>query len=77
VREYVPYAQEASAQFPAEDFLSDQVSALQEFAKRLRGDNKKDLLHIIECISDALQCQFYATDYGMAELRKIINTIKR
>lgn len=77
VQEYAPYAQEASGQYPAEDFLAEHVSDLWALSKRLRGDNKQELTKIIQSIEDALQCQVYATEYGRSELHKIISTIKR
>ena len=76
VREFASYAQEATAGYPSEDFMHEQVSDLHYFAKRLRGDNKQELLRIIEAIDDALQCQFNASDYGRSELHKIISVIK-
>ena len=60
--------QEAYAQFPAEDFLSEIESRLHELAKRLRGNNKEELLGIIESLSDVAQCTFYATECGTNEL---------
>lgn len=77
VREFAPYAQEASGQFPSEDFLHEIVSDLYYLAKRMRGETKKELLGIIESLEDALQCQANASDYGRGELSKIIQTIKR
>lgn len=48
--------QEAACQFPAEDFLSEQMDALHDLAKKLRGDNKERLLHILQCLDDVTQC---------------------
>lgn len=67
--------EEAMAQFPAEDFLSDAISELHEIAKRLRGQNKEDLLGVIESLDDIAQCTFNASDYGRDELRKALNMI--
>jgi len=76
VREYASYAQEAQGGFPAEDFLSEVIEELQAMAKRLRGDNKDSLQHIISKLDDIAQCQFNAADYGREQLHKIIVTIK-
>lgn len=62
---------EAMAQFPAEDFLEDIKSRLNELSKKLRGDNREALAGIIESIDDLAQCTFYATDYGRSELNKV------
>ena len=67
---------EAYAQYPAEDFLSDIKARLHELAKRLRGQNKEELLGIIECLSDVDQCTFYATECGTTELDDALKIIK-
>ena len=77
VREFASYAQEAQAGFPEEDFLADVISDLHYLAKNMRGDNKKQMLHIINKLDDIAQCQFNAADYGCEQLHKIIATIKR
>lgn len=62
--------QEAACQFPAEDFLSEQLDALHDLAKKLRGDNRERLLHIIECLDDVAQCIFNASEFGREHLSK-------
>lgn len=61
---------DAMAQFPAEDFLSDLKQEMYELAKRLRGDNKEALTNLCAMLDDRLQTQFYATEYGTNELFK-------
>lgn len=71
------HIEEAIGQFPAEDFLSSVKSDLHALAKRMyKGDNKTELLRIIEALDDALQCQFYASDYGREELHKALKAYK-
>lgn len=71
------YIQEGMSQFPAEDFLADIKDRLHTLAKRMyKGDNKTELLAIIEAMDDQLQCQFYATEYGTSELHKALKVIK-
>lgn len=77
VREFAPYAQEARAGFAEEDFLQEDVNDLYAFAKRLRGENKKDLLSYIEAIEFKLQELRNSVEYGNEQLSKIISTIKR
>lgn len=67
---------EANGQYPAEDFLSDVIERLHNLAKRLRGDNKAELLGVIEALDDIGQTTFYASDYGRSELRKALATLK-
>lgn len=55
---------EILAQFPEEDFASTIETRLQELTKRLRGDNRTELMSIIESLQDLAQCQFYATEYA-------------
>lgn len=62
------YMGEASGQFPAEDFLSAVTGKLQDLAKRLRGNNKAELLGIIESMDDIAQTTFNAADYGREQL---------
>lgn len=69
------HIEEAMGQFPAEDFLSDTISRLHEFARRLRGQNRSDLLGIIESIDDLAQLTFNAADYGRDELKKALAAI--
>lgn len=70
VADSTAYLDEARGQFPAEDFLSGPIERLHAIAKRLRGDNRSDLLAIIESLDDVAQCTFNAADYGRSELDK-------
>lgn len=65
------YVQEASAQYPAEDFLHDIVKILQKLAKNLRGDNKTTLIEVITALDDIQIQQSRATEYAREELGKI------
>lgn len=77
VREYADYAQEARAGFAEEDFLQEEISDLHYFAKRLRGDNKKDLITYIEAIENKLQELRGQVEYGNEQLSNIIATVKK
>jgi hypothetical protein len=76
VREYASYAQEAQSGFPEEDFLAEHTSDLHHFAKRLRGENKKELLAIIERLIQTESDVAQSGEYGYDQLRKIICTGK-
>ena len=67
----VHYVQEASAQYPEEDFLQDDIKALQRLVKNVRGDNKATLLGVIATLEDLQLQQARATEYGREELGKI------
>ena len=67
--------EEGIRQFPEEDFVYNIIECLQTLAKRLRGANREELLSIINAAEDALQCQFYATEYGRRELIDAIKLI--
>ncbi|MFW6855320.1 hypothetical protein ACODYM_28935 [Burkholderia gladioli] len=66
------YIREGMAQLPAEDFLADVMSRLQDIAKRLRGANKEQLLGCVESLDDVAQTTFNAADYGRSELDKAL-----
>lgn len=65
------YADDAAAQYPAEDFASDIKSRLQSLHSNLRGANRETLAGIMESLDDLLQCQFYATEEGLDNIKKI------
>ena len=65
------HVQEASAQYPEEDFLQDNIKALQALAKNIRGDNKATLLGIIDSLEDIQKSQCHSTEYAREELGKI------
>ncbi len=77
VRGYVPYAEEARSGFSNEDFMQEEVSDLHYFAKRLRGNNKEELLQYIENIENKLQELRGQVEYGNEQLSKIIAAIRR
>lgn len=70
------HIEEAKCQYPAEDFLSGITDRLHELAKRLRGDNRQEVLGIIEALDDIGQTTFYASDYGRSELGKALEIVK-
>jgi len=70
------YMSEAMGQYPEEDFLSDPISRLHALAKRVRGDNRDEVLAIIEQLDDIAQTTFNSADYGRDELRKGIKLFK-
>lgn len=69
--------QEAACHFPAEDFLSEQIESLQELAKKLQGDNKEKLLHIIQCLDDVARCTFNASAFGREHLSKAETALEK
>lgn len=70
------HIQEACCQFPAEDFLVPVQDRLRDLAKKLRGDNRQEVLGIIEQLDDINQCQVYATGYAVEELGKVEKALK-
>ena len=60
---------EGMTQFPAEDFLQGPIKRLHQLAKKLRGDNRSEVLAIIESLDDIAQCTFNSADYGRSELK--------
>jgi hypothetical protein len=67
---------EAMGQYPAEDFTSELAQRMLNLAKRLRGDNKAEMLAIIESLDDMAQCRFNASEYGRSELQAALDVIK-
>lgn len=76
VQEIDANLKEAMAQYPAEDFLQTPINRLHELAKRLRNENRQEVLAIIGQLDDIAQCTFYAADYGRDELRKALKTVE-
>lgn len=70
-RSEVPTIGDVCAGFPDEDFLAGIIERLHAFSKRLRGENRADLLGIIESLDDVAQCTFNSADYGRSELRAL------
>ena len=77
VREYAAYTQEARSGFASEDFLVPEVILLRHLAKHLRGDNKQDLLVIIEVIENELQQLQSGTEYANDQLSNIVRTVTK
>lgn len=64
--------QEASNCYMQEDFLSDQLHALQSILKCLRGENKLRLDKVIEEIARDISIQVNESEYGKDILRNIL-----
>jgi len=69
-RACVAHVQEAAGQYPDEDFLQDAISDLQTLAKRMRGDNRADLLALVEKLETIQTDAHNSTSYGLDELSK-------
>ena len=67
---------ETATQFPDEDFLQDIISDLQTLAKRIRGDNKSDLLAIIDNIENLQLSTHNEAEYGRSELKQALKAIE-
>jgi hypothetical protein len=65
------HVDEAHAAYPAEDFAHEVIADLRGFAKRLRGQNRTDLLAIMCALVELQSQQFLSTDHGREELSKI------
>lgn len=65
------HIQEARAQYPDEDFLSDVESDLQDIIRSTRGATRDRLKALAAKLEDIAQTTFYASDYGRDELRKL------
>src|SRR4030066_1348961 len=59
---------EAENALVSEDFLSDVISDLEAIAKRLRGDNRADLLGIAQKLQDLELSTGRAMEYAKSEL---------
>ena len=64
--------QEASNCYMQEDFLSDQLHALQSILKCLRGENKLRLGKVLEDIERDISIQVNESEYGRDILRNIL-----
>jgi len=65
------HIQEASVQYPEEDFLADIISNIQTIADRLRkGDNKDDLNEQIEALTELQSSVNQSAEQGRDELDK-------
>lgn len=60
-----------------EDFLSDQTTRLFEIAKKLRGDNRKDLEEVIEEIRLSVQEMVNAASYSNEQLDLIVKEVRK
>ena len=67
---------EAATQYPAEDALRTHITALQDFAKGLRGDNRAALLAIVADLEQTQSDLMHAGEYGRDELRKASSALQ-
>ena len=72
-----PALDEISAQFPAEDFLQDAISALQKVIHNTRGANKEALTAIHDQLDEIQAAQRRATEYALDEAHKLIQELKK
>lgn len=71
---------EAENQYPPEDFLHEVVTAIGEVVAMLgsrtpKAEARQTLINVQGMLSDMLQTQFYATEYGLSELKKVTKTL--
>lgn len=71
-QDLTPCIQEAHSCFIEEDFLQKEILKLQAFAKRLRGDNKAELLQLIEDMEGEITQAIASAEYGVSELNKCL-----
>lgn len=60
-----------------EDFLSAQITSLYEIAKKLRGDNRKDLEKVIEEIRSSVEEMVNAASYSNEQLDLIVKEVRK
>lgn len=68
--------EEAVGQFPNEDFLQDIINDIGDIAKRLRGDNKKEMMDIMDRLDEIQMSTLHSSEYGMQELEDALNIIR-
>ena len=69
------YCEEATAGFPAEDFLREAINEVKGFAKLLRGENRKEALEIAQTL-EGIQTQVsQSAEYGREQLDKAITIL--
>jgi len=61
---------EAIGCYPDEGFLSRHLIDLQALSKRLRGENREELLRIVAALEEDESAAVREGEYGRAELRK-------
>lgn len=69
------YVEEARGCYPDEDILSGVTAKLRDFAKRLRGQNREDLLCIADEFDDIQNEINQQSEYGADELRKALDAL--
>lgn len=63
-------------QFPNEDFLAGVTDKVRQVFERVHGENKKDLLHVIEMLDDIGMCTLNASQYGREELKQALDVVR-
>lgn len=61
---------DAVSAMPGEDCFQDDIKAMTNFAKCLRGDNKEALLNIISKFTDDLSSMLSSVEYAVSEINK-------
>jgi hypothetical protein len=64
--------EEARTGFPSEDFLSAVISRVQDLAKHVRGENKKELAAILADIEQLAQQTWQSAEHGCQEINGAI-----
>lgn len=72
----IVYIKEARGSYPAEDFLTTTISRLRNLSNRVRGQNKTELLDIIERLQVIESQTYNESEYGSDELRKALDCLK-
>lgn len=67
-----PTIQEAICQYPNEDFLQSAIDQCRTISKLLRGDNRSNLVKLLEELETIQSETAAASEYGISELRSLI-----
>ena len=66
---------EACAMFPDEDFTAEIIIEMRGLAKRIRGENRAEMLQLIEKLEAKNEEVWQAAEYGVDELKKALKVI--
>lgn len=69
--------EEAQAQLPQEDMLSEPLTQLKKLLGTVRGDNKVALASVIEKLEEIASETIRATEYGNSELNDALRQIPK
>lgn len=70
------WIKEAKGCFPAEDFLTSVRNDILTIANRLRGQNKLQLLDLVQKLGEIESEISQQAEYGSTELRKALNELQ-